>query len=50
MPGIGVDQSHVRESTMVMPENVNIKYDRHVLKELLSYTSVALPRALTNGC
>lgn len=39
IPSIGVDESN----------DVNIKYIRHVLKGLSSYTSVALPRALTNG-
>lgn len=49
IPGNGVDQSNVRGSTMVITQNVDIQYDRHVLKEMAPYTSVALPRALTNG-
>ena len=49
IPGIGIDEPNVREGAMVIPQNVDINYDRHVLEELSSYTSVALLRPLTNG-
>ena len=49
IPSIGVDESNVHESTLAILQDVDVQYDRHVLKEMAPYTSVALPRALTNG-